>query len=344
MKNHFLKYTGIVLLVAITAISCRKDAFEGDETLESGTTHFKVLEGREIKLFFTPFTETKAKVHLFSIRRDAASSADLQQSATIKIEQNAGIITKYNTDHGDSFEELPSSVYTFGGDAGYVKTATGYNVSFAPGVFSQNFKLNINGSNWVDLSKKYALAFRVTDWGGIKKTVATSDTIMVLLSIKNKYDGVYDVSGSMVDVVSPTLSHFSIFVNSAANTFTTPPYQLELRTISPTKCAAYDNYFFGGYFTPITSGTTYSNYGSFSAIFEFDPATDKVIGVTNYYGQPASNTRSARLDPTGTVNAYDASTKTMTVKYNMIQPSSVPTAPSVRTTWNEVWKYLKERQ
>jgi len=344
MKNHFLKYTGIALLFAITAVSCRKDAFEGTETRDSGITYFKVLEGREVKLFFSPFSDVK-KVSMFGIRRDAASNADLQQSATIKLEQNAGIITKYNTDHAETFEELPSTYYTFGGDGGYSKTATGYNVNFASGVFSQNFKLNIDGSKWTDLGKKYALAFRVTDWGGIKKTAATSDTIMVFVSIKNKWDGVYGVAGSMVDVTNATLGHINEYLTSANNTIgVTAPMEYELRTLSPTKCIVYDNHFFGGNYVPIRSGTGYSQYGSFAVTVEFDPVTDKVVAVTNTYGQPASNTRSGRLDPSGTVNAYDAATKTITIKYNMLQPSVVTTSPFVRTTWNEVWTYLRARQ
>jgi Domain of unknown function (DUF1735) len=347
MKNHFLKYAGIALLFAITAVSCRKDAFEGTETGDSGTTHFKVLEGREVKLFYSPFTDVKNKVHMFSIRRDAANNAELQQSNNIKLEQNADIITKYNTDHAETFEELPSSFYTFSGDSGYAKTTTGYDVNFGTGVFSQNFKIDLDGSKWVDISKKYALAFRVTDWGGIKKTAATSDTIMVFLSIKNKWDGVYNNEGSMVDVTSAALGHINLYLNGTSNTSGLKfPNEIELRTISPTKCVVYDNYWFGAYYLMISSGggTGYSQYGSFCPIVEFDPATNKIIAVTNWYGQPASNGRGGRLDPTGTVNAYDATSKTIQIKYNMTQPASVPVAPNVRSTWDETWTFIRERE
>ncbi|TCD00031.1 DUF1735 domain-containing protein [Pedobacter frigidisoli] len=339
MKQRFLKYFSLgIVLTTVLISSCTKDDFVSDDTIldDKGTTYFKVLEGSEVKLFFSPFTDVK-QVPMFSIRKENPSNQSLQTPASIKIEQNAGIITKYNADHSETFEELPSSFYAFTGDAGYVKTSNGYTVNFAAGVFSQNFKLNIDGSKWIDLSKKYALAFRVTDWGGIKKTAATSDTIVVLLSIKNKWDGVYAVTGSMVDVLGPANSHVNNGLGADA------PMQYELRTISPTKCAAYDNYVIGGVWCPFYTGTGLSYYGTFGLVFEFDPVTDKVVSVTNYYGTVA-NTRAGRLDPSGSKNSYDASTKTLTVKYNMLQPSLVPVAPNVRVTWDEVWKYIASRE
>jgi hypothetical protein len=344
MKNQLLRYIGIAALIIITAVSCRKDDFVGTDAKTPSGTLMKFLEGKEVKLFFAPFTGIK-NTHFFSVRRDAANSEELQKPATIKLEQNAGIITKYNTANSEAFLEIPASFYSFSGDQGYTKTATGYDLTFSPGDFSKNFKINLDGSKWLDLGKKYAIAFRVTDWGGIKKSVGVSDTIMVFLSIKNKWDGVYSVSGTMTDVANTTLGHINEYLTSASNNVgVSAPMEFELRTISPTKCLVYDNHFFGGNYMPIRSGTTYSQYGSFSITVEFDPATDKVVAVTNTYGQPASNTRSGRLDPSGTVNAYDASSKTVTLKYNMLQPSVVAAAPHVRTTWDEVWTYKGARQ
>ena len=83
-------------------------------------------------------------------------------------------------------------------------------------------------------------------------------------------------------------------------------------------------------------------YGGFSAIFEFDPATDRVIGVTNRAGQPnPANTRSGRLDPSGDNSRVSATV--FKVKYNMLQPSVVAAAPNVRTTWDETWTRLGAR-
>lgn len=79
----------------------------------------------------------------------------------------------------------------------------------------------------------------------------------------------------------------------------------------------------------ILSGTSLSYYGSFGPVFTFDAITNKITSVTNFYGQPAGNSRSAQLDPSGS-NQYDPNTKTMTIKFWMNEPNAVPIAPHHR--------------
>jgi hypothetical protein len=296
----------------------------------------KFQNGPEQSLFYLPFLDSK-KVKLFDLRRDAQSTAELQSSRTITVQEAPEIVTKYNEDNGTDYEILPSDIYTLVSDASIVKSGTKYTITFGPGDFVKNLYINLNGAKW-DLSKKFAVAFKVTDSNG---TLLSKDkpSQITLISIKNKYDGTYEVTGTMEDVVNGTLTHANDYL--VANGY--GKLELILKTLSATKCAVYDPTVWNDYFIPISTGggTGLSGYGSFAPIFEFDLATDKVIGVTNYYGTPG-NTRLGRLDPTGKVNAYNEGTKTLTIKYNMTQKSLVPAAPHVRTTWDETWKYLHE--
>ncbi len=345
MKHNILRSLSLLFITSVALFSCREDKFINSDTElgGKGVTFVKVLEGPVNPIFFTPFTDIK-KVDLFSVRRDNNSPAQLNSATKVKLTENAAAITAYNTANTETFEVLPASIYTLVTNPSIVKTATGYEFNFASGEFAKELTINLNGALF-DLSKKYALAFDITDGGGATITKTAAKSIIVLISLKNKYDGIYSVEGTMVDIISPTLSHFSNFINSAANTFTDKPYKLQLRTVSATKCAAYDEEFFGdganAFQMPITSGVTYSRYGSFGIIIEFDPVTDKVVAVTNYYGQPAANTRAARLDPSG-VNTWSGGT--MKITYNMQQSSAVPVAPNVRTTWDETWQYLGARK
>ena len=88
-----------------------------------------------------------------------------------------------------------------------------------------------------------------------------------------------------------------------------------------------------------------SGYGSFSPVLTFNPTTNAITGVYNRYGTApsyvSSNGRSAALDPSG-YNDYNPSTKTIRIKYFMIQPSVVPVGP--RTFIDEEWKYVGPRQ
>jgi hypothetical protein len=94
--------------------------------------------------------------------------------------------------------------------------------------------------------------------------------------------------------------------------------------------------------------------------FFFDANTDLISEMRNYYGDPANpltgvgnpalgtgapnyastNGRRITLDPTG-VNAYDEATKTIRVKYFMLQPTVVPVGP--RTFIEETLTYIGPR-
>jgi hypothetical protein len=92
----------------------------------------------------------------------------------------------------------------------------------------------------------------------------------------------------------------------------------------------------------ILSSGSLSYYGSYGPVFTFDLATDKLISVTNSYGQPAGNTRSAEIDPSG-VNKFNATTHDIDAKYFMKQPSVVATPPNIRVFFNEHFAYLGPR-
>lgn len=333
MKKSLI-YAGLLVLTSLLTQSCIKDDVVplGD----AGTPLLKFQNGPEQSLFYLPFLETR-KVKLFDLRRDANSAAELQATRTIVVQEAPELITKYNEANGTEFEVLPTDIYTLFSDQSIVKNGNKYTITFGPGDFVKNFYINLNGAKW-NLSKKFAMAFKVVDAGGATLS-KDKPTVLTTISIKNKYDGTYEVSGTMEDIANPTLTHANDYL--VANGY--GKLQLILKTLSATRCAVYDPTVWSDYFIPISTGggTGLSGYGTFAPILEFDPDTDKLVSVSNYYGTPA-NTRGGRLDPTGKVNAYDASTRTLTIKYNMTQRSVIPTPPHVRTTWDETWKYVSE--
>lgn len=322
----------LMFLGAFVMQSCIKD--EVAELGDAGKPLVKFQNGPDQSLFYLPFLDTK-QISLFDLRRDPNSSVELNTTRTITIQEAPELVDKYNADNETEYQILPSDIYTLATNPSIVKNGNKYTITFGPGDFAKNFVINLNGAKW-DLSKKFAMAFKVVDAAG---TLLSKDkpSIITKISIKNKYDGTYEVTGTMEDILNPGLTHATDYLKSKGAAL-----KLTLKTVSATKCAVYDPTVWGDYFVPITSGgSAVSGYGTFAPIFEFDLATDKVISVTNYYGTPA-NTRGGRLDPTGKVNGYDASKRTLTIKYNMTQRSLVPAAPHVRTTWDEVWKFANE--
>ncbi|OOQ60523.1 hypothetical protein BC343_24845 [Mucilaginibacter pedocola] len=297
-----------------------------------------MTEGKIRAQFFSPFTDKKV-VTMFTARRDAASSADLNKAVTVVL---SGIdLTAYNTAHHTNYTLLPSDAYTLVAQPGVSQKGTGAELAFAPGDFAKKFMVELDGTK-LDPSESYAIAYAVSDPAGLTVN-AGKDTIISTIGIKNKWDGTYAFTGTMVDATNSNLTHVNDYLSAHGEADGTPaPMQYELRTISATECEVYDNYYYGGNYMLINNNGAMSNYGSFALIVQFDPATDKVVAVRNYYGQPAANTRSAALDPSG-ANQYDAATKVVTIKYFMKQPSVVTAAPNVRTSWDEKWTYLGPR-
>lgn len=319
--------------------SCIKD--DVAELGDAGSSFVRFTQAPENKLFYRPFTEVKT-VTLFDLARDVNSNTVLNQSASIKVSYAPNLVEEYNTLNGDNYLPLlESGIGVLETSASIVNSGNDYTFNYVAGELSKEFNFLIDGSKW-DLANKYLAPFVISDSSNYSNKSGL-DTIYVVISSKNKYDGVYEVSGTMEDVTTSTLTHINDFLAaSGASVGLGTKMQFELRTISATKCVVYDNYFFGGYWYPITSSASYSRWGSFSTIFEFDLTTDKVIGVTNYYGQPASNTREALIDSSG-ANVYDSVSKTISVKYYMLQPNVVTTAPYIRVKFDEVYTYLGER-
>jgi hypothetical protein len=318
----------MVLVVAILSfgVSCIKEEDVNEGIQNNEKTLIKLPQAAEelwnIALDDAPgFTE----LAVLEVRRDAISSAELQQTITAKIAHNDGAISAYNATNPPADPDLlkfriDSLLVTTEG----VKFEGGnYLVPFGPGEFVKFIKIKMETSK-LDLSKRNATAFKVVDGGGA--AVSVSSEALVEIAVKNKYDGVYKMEGTLVDYTAPTITALS-------------PVEVALITTGSKTVKMYDYYWPGDYH-PILSGTARSVYGTFSPLFKFDE-NDNVIEVGNAYGTPSS-TRLGQLDPSG-VNKYDEATKTLTVKYRMLQSSVVTAPPHIRTLFDEVLTYVGPR-
>ncbi|MCO5950949.1 BT_3044 domain-containing protein [Mucilaginibacter flavidus] len=195
MKNKFLQYTLIGCSVMTLFSACRKDPFSGTETKQSGKSYVYITEAQENDLHFLPFTDIKT-VTVFSLRRDAASNADLQKSASIVL--TSLDLAAYNAANSTDYTPIPTTLATQTADPSIVSSASGVTFNLAPGVFAKNYSLDIDGSKF-DPSKKYAVLLAITNFNGYSKMHAANgvalDTILVTLGVKNIYDGVYHAAG-----------------------------------------------------------------------------------------------------------------------------------------------------
>ncbi len=159
--------------------------------------------------------------------------------------------------------------------------------------------------------------------------------LIVNFKLKHRYEGRYVMTGNM-----DYLPSLGAYVH--ASNYTAPdPFTIQLRTNDGQSLIMWDENIFEDYIYPMMVGTgAGSGWGSFCPIFYFD-AQGNITKVENAYGQPAGNTRSAKLDPSG-VNKYDAATKSFQVSYWMVQPSSVATPPHYRCHMVEKYTFLED--
>lgn len=186
------------------------------------------------------------------------------------------------------------------------------------------FSVKIN-SSLLDLTKLYVLPIKIVSAGNNAIVAGNNSSVTYTLAIKNKFDGVYTLTGQMVDFANATLTG-------------NYPTEVEFRTDGGKRIVMYDRTGGVALRHTILSGGALSSYGTFGVVINFND-DDTVASVVNSYGQPAANGRSAELDPSG-VNKYDAKTKTLKIKYWMNQPSVI--SPH-RTSFNETFVFKNAR-
>jgi hypothetical protein len=288
MKTRFLTFLTLAVITVAGVTSCIKD--EVTPLTTEGEAFLKLSEAPEYKLFLAPFTDVR-KISLFTVVRDAANSSQLNTAATVKLtNKGKAAVDAYNTAHGTDYELLPDSLYTLAG--GITNAGAVYTVPLAPG----------------DFAKKYALAFTITDSAGINISDGIKDVI-VLISVKNKYDGVYSLRAKMLDWDA---------AYGISNVAWLWPYDVSMITSSATSLNLFSDAH-GTYIHPaMTSALGPTGFGVTNPRFTFDLTTDKIIDVKNDIVNP-SNGRAFKLN-TAYDSRYDPASKTIYAAIILTQP------------------------
>jgi len=235
------------------------------------------------------------------------------QDIVVTLAADQASLDAYNTKNGTTKVIPPTTVASFP-----------TSVTIAKGTSQTTVKATITVSPDFNFNKAYGLPIKITtvSTGTISGNYAAA---IYSFGVRNIYDGDYTGTGTMVDYANGGLTGRY-------------PMDAALVTSGASTVRLYD-YATGGIYHSILSGTSTSYYGAFGVEFAIDPATNKVTSVVNVYGQPASNGRSAELDPSG-INAWDPVAKTLKVKYWMNQPSVIA---GHRTLFNETFTYVGVR-
>ncbi len=315
MRKLFLK--GVLLLsAAIVFNSCEKNNTSLDG---AGNTYIKILHGGTdpivIPLDVNPPQE---EVEIFEVRRDASNSGGLNTPATITMTNTQVYLDSFNSQNGGAYELLPADAYTITASSGVTVSGDTWTVNLAAGEFSRVVSVSLDKTK-MDLSKQYGFGIEIASTS-VGKIASDDGEALVNVLIKNAYDAAYVVSGSMTDAANASLTGDL-------------PMNYHLITTGEKTVVGWSPKY-GDFYVDILNAGAGSVYGSFCPIFTFDPATNAVTAVTNYYGQPAGNGRYAQIDPSG-INKYDPATGSIDVKFFMFQPSVIPLPnPRVSFDWH----------
>jgi len=243
------------------------------------------------------------------------NNAKYGNETKVTIVVDTSLVTAYNNANGTTFDYMPSSVFTFPSS-----------ITIPANSLQGTGKVALNIPKLLTYGSSFATGFTITTVSGGPGALLTSNShVMLIVQVKNKYDGEYTVTGTMVDYANAGLTGAY-------------PWDVYLITTGPNQVILYDNSFTGDIYHEILNGGNDSYYGAFGLVINFD-ANDNVTSVTNYWGQPSSNGRSASLDPSGT-NKFDPSTNTLDINYWMDQPSVI--TPH-RTSFKEHYTFVGPR-
>lgn len=261
-----------------------------------------------ISLDLTPATET---VSDFLTLRVHAPRSNQPAGGSVRVKllmDNSGV-------GAQGLTVLPSNAYTLPSSLEFDVPANG----------EVKIPITLNKNN-MNLTLSYGLGFKIAEVNdGVISELAKS--IVIGIGLKNRWDGRYMMSGTFVDFANPAFTYYG---DQEYHLITTGPTQVKVLNVDLNG---------GEYGYLFLNGATPTYYGFYGLILNFDPVTNNITSISNYWGQPSANGRSANLDPSG-VNKWDPATKNIKIKHWMDQPSVI--TPH-RAAFNETWTYLGPR-
>lgn len=322
MKKISIKLLSLLVVSAMALTSCLNDLedFIDDFSNVPGVAEFNEAPNAATGTLSREIIDPTEPAE-FSLRVNITVVDYLSVPTKVTLALDNALVTEYNTERGltgsAAATPVPASAIGF----------TSMEVTIPAGEREAEWEFTVDATKVPNPVSTFYLI-------GIKITAAENDMIisgnngerLIRVLARNQWDGLYTVTGTMVDYANAALTGYH-------------PHDIRLITTGGNTCSVYDETI-GGYYYPILNGGSLSYYGSYGLNITFDAATSKVTAMSNYWGV-VSNTRAAALDATG-ANTVGADKK-ITLKYFMLQPSVITAPPHVRCSMDEVWTYKGPR-
>ena len=256
MKRNYLLLALVAGLLVVS--SCHRDSIYGDITPNTDRIIVEFTDTKEpvnVALEYNTNTVTFDVTDLqFMVR------SKVQSDVNVSIGANNAIVTDFNNENGTSYDAVPFSKFGF--------ETTDFTLSATER--KKKVRLKIKPSDVATGEWAIGLDIKTVSAGEVSQI---ANKIIMLISVKNKYDGVYHLKGFYTRTDNPALNG---------------PFEtdVEMITTGPNSVAMYwpD---FGDYYQP------FSNNGSLTAFSNVAPeaffsGSDQVTSINNYTGDPAT--------------------------------------------------------
>lgn len=321
MKKINIKILSILVLLALSLTSCLNDledfmgAFSSSPAIAELSEAPSAATGTINREIIDPTKPLEVK-----FRVGIAVAKPLSSATTITLAIDPALVTAYNTARNLTGANAAIAVPLA------ALTIPSYDVTIPAGQLEADWVISINAALVPDIvAKIYLIPVKIASaTNGVVVSGNYGTKLMRVLS-RNKYDGIYTVTGTFVDYITAAWTGYY-------------PKTIHLITTGQYTVDKYD-YDFGLYGYIFYTGTGLSQFGAWTPYFQFD-ASDNVAAVINSTLDPAPRSRTAQLAVGESANKFNAGDHSIDIAYNLVQAN---VTPAVRSLIVEHYTYVGPR-
>lgn len=189
----------ILIFLSISITACLKD--KNVDSQQYGLINLDAKKIIEIPLHSgsvaIPIKDKDTIINIIDVRLASKDVSSEDLVVELGFDRSNKMIDDYNTLNEANLVPFPPALYSL---------LSGYKVTIPKGSNNANLQIKVNSSKY-DLSESYAMGFYIKSVDKPGYTLSGNfDTILVQIGAKNKYDGVYTVTGTSLRAGDVNLS------------------------------------------------------------------------------------------------------------------------------------------
>lgn len=266
--------------------ACRRsDVFGGIET-NTDRVIAEFTDARTGTSISRDFSAEPIEVELTELRLDPRTVTD--HATKVRVTVNPVAVNDYNAENGTSYVSAPAAAFSLAPDT-YTLTAQQRSVKVRAVLRPSAF-----------LDNKYAVGLSIAEMSD-GEISSIAKRVVVFVSIKNEYDGIYRVKGYSDIPATPYTGNFNL---ACADGFEVATSSATSVYLSPAQ--------------PVYNTGGYAYITNLLPEFTIDKATNKIVAVTGRTGSLAC------IFPYDAAynSRYDPATKTIYIKYGVAPAGS----------------------